>query len=202
MIHRKTCQSVYICRILITIRIYDEEKKGYAAMSIHGSEQLTRTDIRRIEEEIEHRKTVVRPAALKALKEARAMGDLSENFEYYAAKRDNNINNSRIRYLEKMLRFATVVEEEADADTAGINDTVEVYFPEDDETVTYRIVTSIRSNSLDNLISNESPLGRAITGHKVGDRVEVTVSPSVSYYVEIRGLVKTGENDTDRIHQY
>ncbi len=80
-------------------------------MSIHGSEQLTRTDIRRIEEEIEHRKTVVRPAALKALKEARAMGDLSENFEYYAAKRDNNINNSRIRYLEKMLRFATVVEE-------------------------------------------------------------------------------------------
>ena len=80
-------------------------------MSLNGSEQLTKADVARIEEEIEHRKNVVRPAALKALKEARAMGDLSENFEYHCAKRDNNLNNSRIRYLEKMLRFATVIDD-------------------------------------------------------------------------------------------
>ena len=171
-------------------------------MSINGSEQLTRADIQRIEAEIEHRKMVVRPAALKALKEARALGDLSENFEYHVAKRDNNMNNSRIRYLEKLLRFATVVEEEEDDTKVGMNNTVVVYFEEDDEEETYRIVTSIRSDSRKGLISNESPLGKALIGHQVGDRVEVEIEGGASYFVVIRSLEKTGEADTDRIHSY
>ncbi len=171
-------------------------------MSINGSEQLTRADIKRIEEEIEHRKMVVRPAALKALKEARALGDLSENFEYHCAKRDNNQNNSRIRYLEKLLRFATVVEEEEDDSKVGMNNTVAVYFEEDDETETFRIVTSIRSDSRRGLISNESPLGKALMGHSVGDRVEVSVEGGGSYYVVIRSLDKTGESEDDAIHSY
>lgn len=171
-------------------------------MSNGYHEQLTPSDVKRIEAEIQHRKTVVRPAALKALKEARAMGDLSENFEYYAAKRDNNLNNSRIRFLEKMLRTAVIISDASAADEVGMNNTVELYFEEDDCTETYRIVTSIRGNSQRGLISNESPLGKAILGHKVGDRVSVTVSPDYSYYVVIRKLEKTGDSDTDRIKQY
>ncbi len=171
-------------------------------MSVNGSEQLTRADIRRIEEEIEYRRMTVRPAALKALKEARALGDLSENFEYHCAKRDNNQNNSRIRYLEKLLRFATVVEEEADDTKVGMNNTVSVYFEEDDETDTYRIVTSIRSDSRRGLISNESPLGKALMGHSVGDRIEVEVQGGEAYHVVIKALDKTGEADTDEIHKY
>ncbi|MDO4961462.1 MAG: transcription elongation factor GreA [Eubacteriales bacterium] len=171
-------------------------------MSINGSEQLTRADIKRIEDEIEHRKMVVRPAALKALKEARALGDLSENFEYHCAKRDNNQNNSRIRYLEKILRYATVVEEEEDDSKIGLNNTVDVYFEDDDETETYRIVTSIRSDSRRGLISNESPLGKALIGHSVGDRVEVEIDGGGSYFVVVKGLTKTGESEDDTIHKY
>ncbi len=171
-------------------------------MSVNGSEQLTRADIKRIEDEIEYRRMTVRPAALKALKEARALGDLSENFEYHCAKRDNNQNNSRIRYLEKLLRFATVVEEDEDSNKVGMNNTVELYFEEDEETDTYRIVTSIRSDSRKGLISNESPLGMALMGHSVGDRIEVAVQDGESYHVIIKSLDKTGEADTDAIHSY
>ena len=165
-------------------------------------EQLTESDVKKIEEEINHRKLVVRPAALKALKEARAMGDLSENFEYYAAKRDNNLNNSRIRFLEKMLRTAVIISDRSAADEVGMNNTVDVYFEEDDCTETYRIVTSIRGNSQRGLISNESPLGKALLGHKVGDRVLVEVNADYSYYVVIKRLEKTGDSDDDRLKQY
>lgn len=166
------------------------------------SEQLTPQDVKRIEEEIEYRKMVQRPANLKALKEARAMGDLSENFEYYAAKRDNNMNNSRIRYLEKMLRYATVIDDRSGEDVVGINNTVDVYFEEDDVTETYRIVTSIRSDSRKGLISNESPLGKALMGKKTGERVEVAMENGASYFVVIKELRNTGEALTDRIQQY
>ncbi len=171
-------------------------------MSLNGSEQLTRTDVKRIQDEIDHRKTVVRSAALKALKEARAMGDLSENFEYYCAKRDNNQNNSRIRYLEKILRYATVIDDESAEDMIGINNTVDVYFEEDDETETYRIVTPIRCDSRKGLISNESPLGKALLGHKVGERLEINVDDSTSYFIVVKRIEKTGEADTDHIRQY
>ena len=139
-------------------------------------DELTKNDIKKMEEEIEYRKLVVRKEAIEAVKEARAQGDLSENFEYYAAKKDKNKNESRIRYLERMIRTAKVVSDESKDDEVGLYNTVDVYFEDDDETETYKIVTTIRGNSLKGLISSESPLGRALLGHKVGDRVHVQVN--------------------------
>ena len=160
-------------------------------------EQLTRKDVEKIEQEIEHRKLVVRKEAIEAVKEARAQGDLSENFEYYAAKKDKNKNESRIRYLERMLKTAEIVSEDSKADEAGMNNVIEVYFEDDDETETYKLVTSIRGNSLDNKISIESPLGKAILGHRVGDRVEVKVNDDYSYYLVIKSIDKTGSEDEE-----
>lgn len=165
-------------------------------------EKLTRSDVKKIEQEIEYRKLVVRKDALEAVKEARAHGDLSENFEYHAAKKDKNVNESRIRYLERMLKNAQIISDESRPDEVGVNDTVVLYCEDDEEEETYRIVTSIRGNSLAGLISTESPIGKAILHHKVGDRVEVKVNGSYSYYVEIRSIVKTGEEDTDQIRKF
>ena len=125
-------------------------------------DELTENDIKKIQEEIDYRKLVVRKEAIEAVKEARAHGDLSENFEYHAAKKDKNQNESRIRYLERMIRTAKIISDESEADEVGINNRVELYFEDDDETETYKIVTTVRGNSLDNKISNESPLGRAV----------------------------------------
>src|SRR5699024_4849130 len=118
-------------------------------------------------------KLVVRKNAIEAVKEAREHGDLSENFEYHAAKKDKNRNESRIRYLERMIKTAQVISDTSANDEVGMNNTVELYFEDDDETETYKIVTTIREDSLEGRISNESPIGRAIMGHKEGDRVYV-----------------------------
>lgn len=165
-------------------------------------EQLTQKDVERIEKEIEHRKLVVRKEAIEAVKEARAHGDLSENFEYYAAKKDKNKNESRIRYLERMLKTADIISEDSASDEVGLNNTVTLYFEEDEECETFRLVTSIRGNSLKNLISIESPLGKAIYGKKVGERVMVPVGPDGGYYVEIRNVENTGDDGSDTIRPY
>ena len=164
--------------------------------------QLTRKDIQKIQEEIDYRKLVVRPEAIEAVKEARAQGDLSENFEYYAAKRDKNKNESRIRYLEKIIKTADIVSEDSREDEVGLNNTVTVYFEDDDEEETYKLVTTIRGNSIKGLISTDSPLGKAILGHKVGDRVYVQVSERIGYYVQIRGLINTQDDGTDKIRSF
>ncbi len=165
-------------------------------------EQLTRSDVRRIEEEIEYRKLVVRKEAIEAVKEARAHGDLSENFEYHAAKKDKNQNESRIRYLERMLKTAVIVSDESKENEVGLNNTVTVYFEDDDETEEYRLVTSVRGSSLKGLISIESPMGKALLGHKKGDRVYVKINNSAGYYVEIKSIEKTGESEEDSIRKY
>ena len=165
-------------------------------------EQLTKSDVKKIEQEIEYRKLVVRKEALEALKEARAQGDLSENFEYYAAKRDKNKNESRIRYLELMLKSAQIISDESKEDEVGLNNTVELYFEEDDCTETYRLVTSIRGNSLKGLISTESPIGKAVLKHKVGDRVLVETGNGDGYYVVIRSILNTTEDEQDKIRSY
>ena len=165
-------------------------------------EKLTKSDVKKIEEEIEYRRLVERKRILEDVKEARAQGDLSENFEYYAAKKDKNRNESRIRYLENMLKHAKIVSDQSNADEIGLNDTVTLYFEDDEEDEVYRLVTSIRGNSLKNLISIESPLGKAIRGHKVGDRVEVKVNEKASYTVVVKQIEKTGEDDSDRIRSY
>ncbi len=166
------------------------------------AERLTKSDVKKIEEEIEYRKLVVRREAIEAVKEARAQGDLSENFEYYAAKKDKNKNESRIRYLERMLKTAHIVSDESRDDEVGINNTVELYIEEDDEVETYRLVTSIRGSSLNGLISIESPIGKAIFRHKAGDRVEVKVNDNYSYYVVIKSIRNTDEDENDKIRSF
>ena len=142
-------------------------------------EKLTKSDVEKIREEIEHRKLVERKELIEAVKEARSHGDLSENFEYHAAKKEKNRNESRIRYLERMLKTAVIVEDESKEDEIGLNNTVEVYCEDDEEVETYRIVTSVRGSSLNGLVSIESPLGKALLGHKEGDRVFIKVRRKV-----------------------
>lgn len=164
--------------------------------------KLTNSDVEKIKEEIEHRKLVVRKEALEAVKEARAHGDLSENFEYHAAKKDKNKNESRIRYLERILKTATIISDESKIDEVGLNNTVQVYFEEDDEIETFKIVSTMRGDSVKGRISNESPIGAALMGHKVGDRVEIKVNDSYSYFVIIKSIENTGEEETDTIRSY
>ncbi|MBO5303918.1 MAG: transcription elongation factor GreA [Lachnospiraceae bacterium] len=165
-------------------------------------DELTQKDIEKMQEEIDHRKLVVRKEALESVKEARAQGDLSENFEYKAAKQFKNQNESRIRYLEKMIKTAKVVSDESKDDEVGLNTKVEVYFEEDDEVEEYTIVTTIRGNSLKGLISKESPLGEALFGHKVGDRVEVKVNENYSYFVQIKSIGKNVDDDAIGIRKF
>ena len=164
--------------------------------------ELTRQDIKKMEEEIEYRKLVVRREALEDVKTARAHGDLSENFEYHAAKKVKNQNESRIRYLERMIRTAVIVSDESAEDEVGMNNTVEVYFEEDDLVEQYKLVTTVRGNSLEGLISTESPLGKALLGHKVGDRVYVEVNPGFGYYVVVRSIENTVDDGSDKLRSF
>ena len=141
-------------------------------------DKLTENDIKKMQEEIDYRKLVVRPKELEAVKEARAQGDLSENFEYKAAKQDTSKD-----------------------DEVGINNTVQVYIEEDDETETYKLVTTVRGNSLKGYVSIDSPLGKAILGHKVGDRVTVKVSDAYSYDLIIKSIENTADTD-DELRSY
>ena len=164
-------------------------------------EKLTRKDVEKIQAEIDHRKLVLRPQILDAVREARAQGDLSENFEYYAARRENGTNNSRIRYLENMLKNAIIISDISRDDEVGLNKTVTLYMEDDDEEETYKLVTSIRGNSMNNMISTESPLGKAILKKKVGDRVLVKANEACSYYVIVRKIENTGD-EGDQIRRF
>jgi transcription elongation factor GreA len=165
-------------------------------------DNLTKSDIEKMQEEIEYRKLVVRKEALEAVKEARAHGDLSENFEYKAAKQDKNRNESRIRYLEKMIKTARIISDESKEDEVGLGDRVELYIPEDDETETYKLVTTVRGNSLKGLISIDSPLGKAIRGRRVGERVYIKVNADFGYEAEIRAIDKTAEAEEDTLRSF
>lgn len=157
--------------------------------------ELTENDIKKMREEIEYRTLVVRKEALEEVKTARAHGDLSENFEYHAAKKVKNQNESRIRYLQRMIKTATIIKDSSAEDEAGVNNTVEIYYEDDETTEKIKLVTTVRGDSLEGLISIESPLGKAILGHKVGDRVLVSVNESISYYIQIKSIKKTDDSD-------
>lgn len=171
-------------------------------MGIFMHNQLTENDIKKMEEEIEYRKLVVRKEALEAVKEARAHGDLSENFEYHAAKKDKNKNESRIRYLERMIKTARIVSDESREDEVGLNNTVLVYFEEEEEYEKFKLVTTVRGNSLKGLISIESPIGKAIKGKKTGDRVFVRVNENNGYYIVIKEIENTADDGTDRLRSF
>ena len=166
------------------------------------NDRLTKSDIEKMQQEIDHRKLVLRKELLEDVKETRAHGDLSENFEYHAAKKAKNKNESRIRYLERMIKTAHIIEDTTADDEVGMNNQVTVVFEEDGSTETYKIVTTIRGDSLNNLISIESPLGKALLRHKEGDRVEVKVNDGYSYFVTIQKIENTKDDATDRIRSY
>ena len=128
-------------------------------------------------------------------------GDLSENFEYHAAKREKNQNESRIRYLENMLKHAVIISDESRDDEVGLNNTVTLYMEDDGEEEVYKLVTSIRGNSMHNMISTESPLGKAILHKKVGDRILVKTNDTYGYYVVVRKIENTGDGE-DRIRKF
>lgn len=165
-------------------------------------DKLTKSDIRKMEEEIEHRKLVLRKELIEKVKEARSHGDLSENFEYSAAKKEKNRNESRIRYLEKMIKTAQIITDESADDEVGLNNIVELYFEDDDETERFKIVTTVRGSSLEGYVSNESPIGKAVLGHKKGDRVFVKVSEDSGYYVEIKEIIKNVDDSNDELRSY
>ena len=150
--------------------------------------ELTKKDIELMRQELEYRRTVLRPKLIEDVQTARAFGDLSENFEYKAAKRDKNRNDSRCRYLENMIKTAVVISDQSREGTVGLYDKVTFYVEEDDETVTCQIVTTMRQDALKNLISKESPVGKAVLGKKVGDRATVQVNDSYSYDIVIQSI--------------
>ena len=163
-------------------------------------QRLTRKDVEKIEAEIEMRRVELRPKLTAAVAEAAAQGDRSENFEYYAAKKENGHNNSRINYLKRVLRTATIVDD-APADEVGVDTDVTVWIPEDEEEATYTLVTPIRADSLNNIVSIESPIGRALVGHKVGDTVTVQANKNYRYQLEIRDIrpsERAGELDISK----
>ena len=159
-------------------------------------DELTEVDIKKMEEEITYRKTVLAPELGAELKRTREYGDLSENAEYKEAKHLKRKNESRIRYLENMIRTAKVIEIEEREDAVSLFDKVLIFNERMNAEKEIEIVTTLRQNALLGFVSKESPLGGAIMGHKVGDRVLVKVSDTMSYYVKILRITK-GKDDED-----
>lgn len=165
-------------------------------------DKITKKDVERMQEEIEHRKLVVRKEAIKDVQEARAHGDLSENFEYKVAKQFKNQNESRIRYLERMIKTAKIISEESKEDEVGLNDRVTFYIPEENEEETLKIVTTVRANATKGRISIDSPLGKAMLRHKVNDRITVRVNDNYGYDVVIRKIEKLEDDGADEMRKY
>ena len=165
-------------------------------------DELTKVDIKKMQEEIDYRCCVLRPQLLAEVQRTREFGDLSENAEYKEAKREKNKNESRIRYLKNMIATAKVIDVKQDADSVCLFDTVGIYIEEDDEVVERKLVTTLRQDALQGLLSKESPLGKAILGKKVGDRVLVEVSDKLSYYVKILKITKGEDNEDLPISGY
>ena len=170
----------------------DQRKRGKEKDRMH--DELTEVDIRKMQEEIDHRICELRPQLNAEVKSARAFGDLSENYEYKEAKRQRGRNESRIRYLQNMIKTARVVSAETKGDGVGLFDRVTLWLPDDEEEMIVRVVTSLRINADDGLISRKSPLGEAIFGRKIGETVWVEPNPNVRYQVEIRAI-EPGEDD-------
>lgn len=165
-------------------------------------DELTRGDVQKMQEEIDYRTQVLRPKLIEDVQTARAFGDLSENFEYKCAKQEKNRNDSRIRYLQRMIRTARIIDDRSGQDTAGLYDTVEIFMENTGKSRRIQLVTTLRQDALKGLISKESPVGQALMGHRVGDRVQVAVSPELKYTVEIRSIEKGTDDESLDISSY
>jgi transcription elongation factor GreA len=164
--------------------------------------ELTQKDLKIMREELDHRRIELRPKLLEAVKEARGFGDLSENFEYKAAKQEKNRNEGRIRYLENMIRTAHVISERSAADAVGLYDAVTVYLEDEGDTETYRVVTTMRQDALHGLISKESPLGKALLGRRVGERFRVEVNEKYGYWAEVKTIEKSADDGSIPINRF
>lgn len=164
--------------------------------------ELTQKDLELMRKELDHRRIVLRPQLLEAVKEARAFGDLSENFEYKAAKQEKNRNESRIRFLENMIKTAVVISDQSGSDQVGLYDKVTVYMEDDDEEEVYQIVTTMRQDALKGLISKESPVGRCLLGRRVGDRVHIQVNENYGYDAVIRAIEKGIDDGEIPLNRY
>ena len=165
-------------------------------------DELTEVDIKKMQEEIDHRVRVLRPQLIEEVQTARAFGDLSENFEYKCAKQAKNRNESRIRYLERMIRTAKVIEVKGQDDTVGLFDKVTVFNEMVKKEMTIQLVTTLRQDALKGLISKESPVGKALMGHKVGERVQVEIDQPRKYFMEIRAIEKGFDDESLDISAY
>lgn len=164
--------------------------------------ELTQKDLELMRKELDHRRIVLRPQLLEAVKEARAFGDLSENFEYKAAKQEKNRNESRIRFLENMIKTAVVISDQSGSDQVGLYDKVTVYMEDDDEEEVYQIVTTMRQDALKGRISKESPVGRCLLGRRVGDRVHIQVNENYGYDAVIRAIEKGSDDGEIPLNRY
>ena len=165
-------------------------------------DELTEVDIKKMQEEIDYRVRVLRPQLIEEVQTARAFGDLSENFEYKCAKQAKNRNDSRIRYLERMIRTARVIEVGGRTDEVGLFDRVTIYNELTKQEMTLQIVTTLRQNALQGLISKESPVGKSLLGHRAGERVQVVVDSRTNYFVEIRAIEKGADDESLDISAY
>ena len=165
------------------------------------NDELTREDIKKMRQELDERQRLM-PELIEEVKRTRAFGDLSENFEYKAAKQAQNKNRSRIRYLEGMIKSAKVIRDTSGADEVGLFDRVEIYMPEDDETETIQVVTTVRCDPRKGLISKESPFGKQVLGKRVGDRFTVQVNERYSYTACIRSITKAEDDGSAPLLQY
>ena len=164
--------------------------------------ELSEVDIRKMQEEIDYRMRVVRPKCIEDLKTARGFGDLSENYEYKAAKQELRRCDSRLRYLRRMIATAKVIQSDTREGVAGLFDRVEIYYEDEGDTETITLMTTLREDALNGIISKESPLGRAVMGKRVGDRALVKVNDEVQYYVQIRSIQKGSDDDSLPIHSF
>lgn len=157
-------------------------------------DELTRGDVQKMQEEIDYRTQVLRPKLIEDVQTARAFGDLSENFEYKCAKQEKNRNDSRIRYLQRMIKTARIIDDRSGQDMAGLYDTVEIFMENTGKSRRIQLVTTLRQDALKGLISKESPVGKAVLGRRAGDRVQVDMGGGRSYWITIRSI-KKGTDD-------
>ena len=164
--------------------------------------ELSEVDIRKMQEEIDYRERVVRPKCVEDLATAAAFGDRSENYEYKAAKQELRRCDSRLRYLKRMIATAKVIKADTREGVVGLFDKVEIYYEDEGDTETITLMTTLREDALNGIISKESPLGRAVMGRRVGDRALVKVNDDVQYYVQIRSIQKGTDDDSLPIHSF
>ena len=164
--------------------------------------KLSPQRLKALQDEMNYLKTVREKEVAELIKEARSFGDLSENFEYKAAKRDKNKNESRIRFLENMIKTAVVIEDHSGNDTVGLYDKVTVYLEDDDEEEVWQVVTTVRQDVLHGLISKESPMGAALMGKRVGDRFRVQVNKDYGYYAVVRAIEKGQDDGSAQLNRY